>query len=62
VFLTSTPFCMMPVTKLNGTAIADGRSGPIYAGCSTHGVATVGIDIEKQIVEGAQRRMSARHA
>ena len=28
-FLTSTPFCMMPVTRINGTPIGDGRPGPV---------------------------------
>ncbi len=28
--LTSTPFCVMPVTKINGSPIADGKPGPIF--------------------------------
>jgi branched-subunit amino acid aminotransferase/4-amino-4-deoxychorismate lyase len=29
-FLASTPFCLMPVTRINGVTIADGKPGPIY--------------------------------
>lgn len=29
-FITATPFCMLPVTSLNGMKIGDGNPGPIY--------------------------------
>ena len=29
-FTASTPYCLLPVTKINGLSIGDGRPGPIY--------------------------------
>ena len=29
-FLTTTPYCIMPVTKINGVAIGDGCPGAIF--------------------------------
>lgn len=55
-FLTSTPFCMMPVTKLNGVPIADGRPGAVYRKLLDAWSGEVGLDIGKQIIDGAARR------
>jgi branched-subunit amino acid aminotransferase/4-amino-4-deoxychorismate lyase len=53
-FLTSTPYCLMPVTKVNGTAIGNGRPGPLYRRLVEAWSQEVGLDIERQIVEGAR--------
>lgn len=54
--LSSTPFCLMPATKLNGQAIGDGRPGPMFRRLLTAWSEVVGLDIEKQIHDGARRR------
>jgi branched-subunit amino acid aminotransferase/4-amino-4-deoxychorismate lyase len=54
-FLTSTSFCMMPVTKINGVAVGDGRPGPLYRRLLDAWSRTVGVDIEQQIMNGARR-------
>jgi branched-subunit amino acid aminotransferase/4-amino-4-deoxychorismate lyase len=52
-FTSTTPYCILPVTKVNGVPIATGRPGPIYrrllAAWSEH----VGVDIERQMLDGA---------
>ena len=55
-FTTSTPYCMMPVTQINGTPIGDGKPGPIFRQLIETWGEKVGLDIEKQVVEGAERR------
>ncbi len=57
-FTTSTPYCALPVTKLNGVAIGDGRPGPVWRRLMTAWSEVVGVDIERQIREGAARRMA----
>jgi branched-subunit amino acid aminotransferase/4-amino-4-deoxychorismate lyase len=49
-FLTSTPYCLMPVTKINGVPIGDGKAGPMFRRLLAAWSAAVGLDIEKQIV------------
>lgn len=51
--LTSTPYCLMPVTKINGLPISDGKPGPVFRRLLDAWSQLVGIDIERQIVEGA---------
>jgi len=48
-FMTGTPFCMLPVTKLNGTAIGDGKVGALFKTLLAKWSQNVGVDIEKQI-------------
>jgi branched-chain amino acid aminotransferase len=55
-FLASTPYCLMPVTKINGIAIADGQPGAMYRRLLTSWSDLVGLDIARQIAEGARRR------
>lgn len=50
-FLTSTSFCLMPVTKINGVAIGDGKPGMLTRRLLQAWSAEVGLDIEKQIQE-----------
>jgi branched-subunit amino acid aminotransferase/4-amino-4-deoxychorismate lyase len=59
-FLTSTPYCLMPVTRINGAAIGDGRPGPMAKRLLAAWSEEVGLDIEKQIQDGARRREAAR--
>ncbi|MBI2953573.1 MAG: aminotransferase class IV [Chloroflexi bacterium] len=48
-FMTGTPFCMIPVTSLNGTPIGDGRVGRITTSLLDAWSANVGVDIVGQI-------------
>jgi branched-chain amino acid aminotransferase len=48
-FMTGTPFCMLPVTRLNGSAIGDGAVGTRFRTLLARWSQNVGIDIEKQI-------------
>ena len=48
-FLTGTPFCMLPVTSLNGVSIGTGKVGPIFKEVLNQWSGNVGVDIEKQI-------------
>ncbi|HZV06549.1 MAG TPA: aminotransferase class IV [Gemmataceae bacterium] len=48
-FLTSTPYCLMPVTKINGAPIGDGKPGAMTRRLLAAWSAEVGLDIEKQI-------------
>jgi branched-chain amino acid aminotransferase len=48
-FMTGTPFCLLPVTSLNGTVIANGRVGPITKKILDKWSKKVGIDIARQI-------------
>jgi branched-chain amino acid aminotransferase len=57
-FTTSTPYCLMPVTRANGIAIGSGRPGPFFARLAAAWSEEVGVDILDQIRRGAQRRAS----
>ncbi|HMF14930.1 MAG TPA: aminotransferase class IV, partial [Gemmataceae bacterium] len=59
-FLASTPYCLAPVTKINGTVIGEGRPGPIYRRLLDAWSRLVGLDIEKQIIEGAARHLARK--
>jgi len=55
-FTATTPVCLMPVTRINGLAIGDGKPGPIYRRLLEAWSREVDLDIERQIVDGAKRR------
>ena len=55
-FLASTPYCLMPVSKINGTNIGTGQPGPIYARLTKAWSNVVGLDVVTQIVDGTRRR------
>ena len=55
-FTTTTPYCMMPVTRINGQSIADGKPGPVYKRLLEAWSGEVGLDIRQQIIDGAKRR------
>jgi branched-chain amino acid aminotransferase len=53
-FMTGTPFCMLPVTSLNGIKIGSGTVGTIFESLLSEWSKSVGVDIKKQIVSWAQ--------
>jgi branched-subunit amino acid aminotransferase/4-amino-4-deoxychorismate lyase len=55
-FLSSTPYCLMPVVKINGVAIGDGRPGPVFRRLLDAWSQEVGLDVERQIVEGGRQQ------
>jgi len=48
-FLASTPYCLMPVTRINGVPIGDGRPGPVVRRLLDAWNELVGLDIYAQI-------------
>ena len=52
--LSSTPFCVLPVTRVNGANVADGRPGDMFARLIDTWSETVGIDIVEQARKQAQ--------
>ena len=58
-FTATTPYCLMPVTRINGLAIGDGRPGPIYGRLMQAWSREVGLDIIKQMAAGAERRQKS---
>jgi branched-chain amino acid aminotransferase len=50
-FLSSTSYCLMPVTRINGEVIGEGRPGAIYRRLLTAWSQRVGVNIERQIME-----------
>ncbi len=58
-FTSSTPYCLMPVTRINGVPIGDGKPGTVLRRLLAAWSEEVGLDIEKQIQEGARKRQGA---
>jgi branched-chain amino acid aminotransferase len=48
-FMTGTPFCMLPVTRINGNAIGDGKVGPVFNRVLQAWSENTGVDIAGQI-------------
>ncbi len=48
-FMTATPFCLLPVTQLNGQPIGAGTPGPVTQALLAQWSRNVGIDIVEQI-------------
>jgi branched-chain amino acid aminotransferase len=48
-FMTGTPFCMLPVTALNGSAIGSGKPGPVFNQLLERWGKNTGVDIRGQI-------------
>lgn len=48
-FMTGTPFCMLPVTRLNGLPIGNGQVGAGFKALLDRWSANVGVDIAQQI-------------
>jgi len=55
-FTSSTPYCLMPVTRFNGRAIGDGKPGPVFGRLMTEWNRLVDLDIMEQIRIGAEQR------
>lgn len=55
-FTTTTPYCLMPVTRINGLPIGEGKPGPTARRLLTAWSEEVGLDIERQIIDQANRR------
>ena len=49
-FMTGTPFCMLPVVKLNGLDIGDGKVGEVYNLLLETWSSNVGVNIKSQII------------
>jgi len=49
VFMTGAPFCMLPVTSLNGVPIGDGKVGKGFNTLLGKWSEHVGVDIQEQI-------------
>ena len=50
-FLTTTPYCMAPVTRVNGVTVGDGRvGGPLFERILAGWSGDVGIDIRRQVL------------
>ena len=58
-FTATTPYCLMPVTRINGLPIADGKPGPVLSRLLEAWGQRVGVDIYQQIRDGAVRRQAA---
>jgi branched-subunit amino acid aminotransferase/4-amino-4-deoxychorismate lyase len=56
-FLSSTPFCLMPVTRINGVPVGAGRPGPVFRRLLEGWGREVGLDIEQQVIEAGRRRV-----
>jgi branched-chain amino acid aminotransferase len=58
-FMTGTPFCILPVTSLNGTAIGTGRVGPVFSRLLAAWSGNSGVDIKAQIQKWDRERVAA---
>jgi branched-chain amino acid aminotransferase len=55
VLLTSTPFCLLPVTRFNGRPIAEGQPGPVYLRLLEEWCRRTGIDLVRQAERFSER-------
>ena len=53
-FMTGTPFCMLPVTQLNGQNIGEGKVGPVYKKILDQWSCNTGVEIQNQIISWQQ--------
>lgn len=53
-FMTGTPFCMLPVTSLNGVKIGTGLVGNVFEKLLGEWSSSVGLDIKSQIISWSQ--------
>ncbi|MFN9374340.1 MAG: aminotransferase class IV [Planctomycetaceae bacterium] len=61
-FTSSTPYCILPVTKINGKPIGTGRPGPVFARLLSAWSQQVGLDIARQMTQGATERLAELEA
>lgn len=55
-FTSSTPYCLLPVTKINGKPIGEGTVGPVYHDLLKAWSERVGLDVVEQMRTGAAER------
>ena len=48
-FMTGTPFCLLPVTRINGLPIGNGDVGPVFGALLDRWSENTGVDIDEQI-------------
>lgn len=53
-WLTTSPYAIAPVTKINGVGIADGKPGPMFRRIAAAWSEQVGIDILEQILSSSR--------
>ena len=58
VFLTSTPLCLLPVTRLDGSPIGEGRPGHLFGRLLAAFGRRVGVDIAEQASRFAGRHLT----
>jgi branched-subunit amino acid aminotransferase/4-amino-4-deoxychorismate lyase len=58
-FTTSTPYCLLPVTRFNGQPIGEGRPGPMFSKIVAAWNQLVGLDIMDQMRCGATDRTAS---
>jgi branched-chain amino acid aminotransferase len=49
-FLSSSSYCLLPVTRINGEIIGEGKPGPVHRRLLVAWSQRVGVDIERQIL------------
>lgn len=54
-FLASTPYCVMPVARVNGRPIGDGRPGDVFRRLIDAWSRRVGLDVYRQIAEAREQ-------
>jgi len=54
LWLTGTPFCMLPVVSLDGKPIGNGQIGPVFKETLGKWSELVGVDIQQQIMDWDQ--------
>ena len=57
LWLTGTPFCMLPVVSLDGTPIGDGTPGPLYRQTLQKWTELAGLDIAEQILQWDSQKL-----
>lgn len=57
-FTSSTPYGVLPVTRINGLSIGDGKPGPVFQKIISAWGDLVGLDIRQQMRRGAERRVA----
>jgi branched-subunit amino acid aminotransferase/4-amino-4-deoxychorismate lyase len=55
-FITSTPHCLLPVTRFNHEPIGNGTPGPVFQRLISAWSEKLGIDIVEQMRAGAKSR------
>ena len=55
-FTSSTPYCILPVTKINHRPIGSGEPGPVFNELLTSWSRHVGVDLREQMRNGARER------